>query len=317
MSTVDVAVNIFAKPYQTSLSLLSLLKFSGQHVDRIYLQFEPSGSKYDKVFPYVIAEYLETRAIVYQPEYWLKLEAADTTRFTDTKYRLSVRYQHAFENTDKEFLFIMHNDVLIKKDIIGHMRENIGNAFVMGQVGQCWNCPAANQKLVQSCGLGDQACSPERYPSFKPSLDRLQYLYEQAEKQGVFVRPYYKHLADHYSGTAWPLPECRVNEWAAMVNVKQTEQFVVPQGGILPFGCFEQCGPICLDTAVAWFRDLSRLGLQAKHMDIAPYVTHWVGNGKMTESKYLRAEENARVLLEKHFPDFVTWCRTKKNKMFV
>ena len=52
--TVDVAVNIFAKPFQTALSLLSLLKHSGEHVGVIWLQFEPYGSRHDAISPYYI-----------------------------------------------------------------------------------------------------------------------------------------------------------------------------------------------------------------------------------------------------------------------
>ena len=43
--TIDVAMNIFAKPYQTALSVLSLFKHSGGHVGNVWLQFEPYGSQ--------------------------------------------------------------------------------------------------------------------------------------------------------------------------------------------------------------------------------------------------------------------------------
>ena len=34
---VDVAVNVYGKPYQTVLSILSLLKYSKNHIDKIYI----------------------------------------------------------------------------------------------------------------------------------------------------------------------------------------------------------------------------------------------------------------------------------------
>ena len=313
---VDVAVNIFAKPYQTSLSVLSLLKFSGRHIDRVYLQFEPVGSMYDPVPSYVIAEHLGAKAVVYQPEYWLELAAADFARLGDPRYRLSVRYQHAFEHTDKKYLFIMHNDVLIKKDIIGAMLKAIDGAFAIGQLGQCWLCPAADAGSVRDAGLGEEPCTSATYRSFHTDHDGLCGLYKAARRRGVFVRPYWEGWDMHYKETAWPLPECRVNEWGCLVDVEQTRPHVVPWGTILPFGAFEQCGTICLDTAVAWFRELNRLGLFARHMDIAPYLTHWVGSGKKSEYAYSKGEGKARTILENHFPAFVQWCREHCKAMF-
>ena len=67
---------------------------------------------------------------------------------------------------------------------------------------------------------------------------------------------------------------------------------------------------------MGWFRELNRRGLRAKHLDIVPYLKHWVGNGKMTQAKYLKAEDNARRILERSFPDFVSWCKSRKNGMF-
>lgn len=85
--TVDVAVNIFAKPFQTALSLLSLLKHSGEHVGVIWLQFEPYGSRHDVISPYYIGRYLREelgeRCQVFQPNFWLAREAADPTRLDD------------------------------------------------------------------------------------------------------------------------------------------------------------------------------------------------------------------------------------------
>ncbi|MDL2307261.1 hypothetical protein LJC48_04450 [Desulfovibrio sp. OttesenSCG-928-C06] len=314
---IDVALNIFAKPYQTSLSVLSLLKFCDAYIDRIHLQFEPSGSMFDTALPYAIADYLGERAVITQPEHWLKLEAADASRYDDLSYRMSVRYQHAFENTDKKYLFIMHNDVLIKGDVIGKMLGDIGDAFVIGQLGQCWNCPAAHAEVCADCGMGEQGCHPDRYQELQPDFEQLCSLYKAAGKRGIFVRPYLEQLHVNYSDGGWPLPECRVNEWAALVDVERTRPYVIPHGSIAPFGAFEQCGKICLDTSVAWFRGLHRLGLRAKNMDIAPYVTHWIGTGKMTSYKYLKAEANARQILQKHFPDYVKWCLEQDNKMFV
>lgn len=317
---VDAAVNIFAKPYQTALSVLSLLRFSGERIDKVYLQFEPAGSMYDPAPPYAIAEYLGDRAVPFQPGHWLKREDSDPRRLArDEAYRLSVRYQYAFEHSAKARLFVIHNDVLIKKDIVGAMLAVMGegdNVFAVGQLGQCWNCPASQEAIVRDAGLGDSPCSPERYRDFRPDTDGLQRLYEAAPRHGFFVRGYAEGWNDAYRTAAWPLPECRINEWGCLVDLALTRAHVMPHGPVLPFGAFEACGTGSLDTATPWFRELCRLGLDARPMAIAPYLTHWVGNAKKTEYKYSRAEGNARGILEKHFPGFVAWCRKRGNGLF-
>lgn len=313
---VDVAVNVFAKPYQTSLSVLSLLRACDKHIDKIYLQFEAYGSTFDDVPPYVIADYIGERAVVTQPQYWLKREAPDLARLDDTAYRHSIRYQYAIENTDKRFLFIMHNDVLIKKDIIGAMLGNIDGAFAIGQLGQCWNCPARDGASVAAAGLGNTPCSPESYRDFQPDAPSLAKLYTEARKNGLFVRPYDAGWEKQYSESGWTLPECRVSEWSCLTDISQTRELTWPNGPVTAFGAFEQCGTGCLDTAVAWFRQLNRKGLFARHMDIAPYMIHWVGTGKKSEYKYSQSEGNARSILEKNFAPYVAWCKKQNNGLF-
>ncbi|MDR3176224.1 MAG: hypothetical protein LBU06_06805 [Desulfovibrio sp.] len=317
---VDAAINIFAKPLASALSLLSLLRFSGPHIDRIYLQFEPYGSRFDTAAPFVIAQYLQERLgdriIVSQPGYWLARKAPEREKLDDPAYRLGIRYEYAFERTNKKYLFILHNDVLIKADIIEAMLERIGGCFAVGSIGQCWNCPAKDEQTALAAGF-PAPCSPDSYADFQPDFSGLRALYAAALRTGRFVRPYWQSLEEHYQSMAWPLPECRVNEWSCMVDVEQTRALVIPQGNILPFGAFEQCGPLLLDTAAAWFRDLNRKGLRARNMDLQPYLTHWVGTGKKTAYRYAKAESNAGAILKRHFPDFADWCRKKDNRMFL
>lgn len=313
---VDVALNIFAKPYQTALSVLSLLRHSDALIDKIYLQFEPMGSRYDAVPPYAIAHYLGDRAVVFQPDVWVECDAVDKNRLLDTAYRLSMRYQFAFEHSDKKHLFIMHNDVFFKKDIIGAMLAAIGEAFAIGQIGQCWNCPAHNEELMSELGFS-QACGSERYAQFKPDFSTLNHLYDEARQRGLHIRPYWEGWDEHYGRQAWPLPECRVSEWGCLVDLEQTNPLVVPQGKIAPFGAFEYCGSVTLDTAVHWFRDLNRLGLRAKHFPVEEYMIHFVGSFRMTRRLHQEAESKAQNILRNSFPDFVEWCKKQKNGLFV
>lgn len=315
----DVAVNIFAKPFQTALSLLSLLTYSGRHIGRIYLQFEPAGSRYDSVSPYLIADYLRERlgdnCLVFQPEHWIDLEAADPARLGDASYRLGIRYQFAFEHSDAPRLFLMHNDVLVYRDILGALGEAMGEAFAVGELGQCWNCPAGNRAIMEEA-LGREACAPEGYADFRPSFEELCRIYALARRKGIFARPYDEGFTGIFDTLPWPLPECRINEWACLLNMRATREHTLPFGPALPPGAYRKCGPICLDIGVEWFRAMHSLGLRAKHVPLSRYLKHWVGTGKVTERLYRQAEDNALHLLRRNFPAYLRWLSEKTGQNF-
>lgn len=316
---VDVAVNIFAKPFQTALSLLSLLRHSGQHINVIWLQFEPYGSQHDSISTYHIAQYLRElvgeRCMVFQPDHWLDLKAADPSRFSDPAYRLGIRYQYAFEHSVGRKLFLMHNDVFVLKDILGEMLRQMGDAFALGALGQCWNCPASHETLMREA-LGRGPCGPGSYADFQPSYAELQRLYALARAAGVFVRPYDQGFTGIFDLQPWPLPECRINEWACLLDLEKTRHHCAPLGSILPPGAYRQCGPICLDIGVEWFRGLHKRGLRARHFELKPYLKHWVGTGKVTPKQYLLAEENALKLLRRHYPGYLDWLAKKTGRAF-
>lgn len=307
---IDVAVNIFAKPYQTALSLLSLVRFCGQHINVLWLQFEPFGSRHDKISPYSIVPYLVKElgltCYVYQPEHWIDLRAADTQRFDDAAYRLGIRYQYAFEHSKSRLLFLMHNDVLIFKDILGEMRSTLQDAFAVGHLGQCWNCPASHAALMSEV-LGRPVCGPQNYADFQPNYEDLCKLYAAAEARGIFVRPYAQGFTGIFDAQPWPLPECRINEWACLLDLGKIRSHCVPHGPVLPPGAYRQCGPICLDIGVELFRGMHARGMHARHFEVASCLTHWVGTGKVTPRRYALAEDNALSLLQKHYPNFLRW----------
>lgn len=312
---IDVAVNVFGKPYQLSLSVLSLLRQSGQNINKIWLQFEPKGSAFDKIPPYCIYEYLKETGLAAceasQPREWLGREPLDLKSMDSPDYRSRIRYQHAFEHSNAHLLFIMHNDVFILKDILSAMASAIGEAFAIGPIGQCWNCPAANNELMLET-LGLPACSPGSYQDVRLSREQLCQLYETAESKGIFVRPYGRDgFQGEFTSHPWPLPECRVNEWACLVNMEKVRDLVMPKGVVFPFGGFGSCAGHNLDIGVNWFRDLHRLGLQAQHFDVAPFMKHWVGTGSKTRTRYAHKEDNALLLLRKHFPDYVGWLNKR------
>ncbi|MDR1855719.1 MAG: hypothetical protein LBR22_00950 [Desulfovibrio sp.] len=316
---VDATVNIFGRPYQTAISLLSLLKCSGRHIDVLYLQYEPKGSQYDLEPPYAIARYLEEskyNIVLHQPKIWIEIDVADVSRMGDAEYRQAIRYQYAFEHTDKRLLFILHNDVMFRRDYVGHLMEAIPGFFAAGPLGQCWNCPASREDLVRAAGIPQKACTPETYLDFRPTPDQLKRLYDAAAETGFPVRRYRNGLASDYGTNAHPLPECRVNEWCCLVDVGATRGLVMPEGPILPFGAYAACDGDDLDLSVVWFRELHRRGLRARHAPCDKFVKHWGGNFRMSRKDYDRAESDARAILKKGYPEFVEWCRDNGSALF-
>ncbi len=212
--------------------------------------------------------------------------------------------------------------MFIFRDVLGALldaaqreeREQGRAPFAAGRIGQCWNCPAGNAALMRD--LFDlPACAPEHFEEYRPLFAgpdgpaRLQELYGEARKHGMFTRPY----DASFSVCSWPLPECRVNEWACLIDLAQTRPLTVPLGGALPPGAFSPCGDraregeVTLDTGVAWFRSMYAHGLRAAHLPVESCMKHWGGTGRNTERAYRLAEDNARMLLERHFPAFIRW----------
>lgn len=310
-SKIDVTVNVLAKPFCTSLAILSLFRQSRQHMGTLWLQFEPVGMAQDTIPPYCIYDYIREKNLiaceVNQPEYWLDLNAVSSLE--DSKQRSGIRYQYAFENSKAQLLFLMHNDVFILKDILGDMQAQMGDAFAIGPLGQCWNCPAANADLMAET-LGMPPCSPATYQNTELNHTQVCTLYQKAKNKGIFVRPYAIEQED-FAAQPWPLPECRINEWACLIDLGKTRKYCTPFGNAWPPGAYKPCGEFNLDIGVAWFRDMHAKGLHAKHFDDRRYIRHWVGTGKNTPMRYVKLEDNALRLLHKHFPAYAKWLRAK------
>lgn len=281
---VDVAINVYGKPFQTAVALLSLLKHSGQHIGKIFFITEPEQpGNIDFQFIY---DLLADRIIVFTPKYWNWCDRTDETRFSDVEYRRSIRYQYAWEESKSDYLFLTHNDVLYFGDIIGDYVTHIGDKAAIGEIGQCWNCPAS------SAGL----CSGDRYWSFRPSASELVEIYQKyptnREGWGPFVDD---------KKNPWPLPECRVNEWAALINLRVSRPETVPIGDAFPFGS------MTLDIGTKWFRDMSLKGFEFANRSIAPLARHgWASEGAGHPSmfdydKYDFGERSALSLLVSDF----------------
>jgi hypothetical protein len=286
---VDCIINVYGKPRQTELALLSLLRYSGDHIDKIFFINEN-----DKLAEHKYITNKPLNIDYFTPKYWNWINPVDTGRLHDDEYRLSVRYQYGWERSDKDFVFITHNDCVYRGDIVGALLGNTDDNIAIGQLGQCWNCPASWAKK----------CDSESYWNYRPSFNELSLLYHTVEPpSGHVKRPY--HVPDFHGAfkmRPWPLPECRVNEWCVLVNLAVAREVTMPKGPAVPFGAILNGGTPILDVAVGWFRDVSRMGHRCTNFPIYNYMSHSAGHPSMYDRDiYARNEINALETLKREY----------------
>ncbi|CAO3459778.1 hypothetical protein [Azospirillum largimobile] len=234
MKKVDVAICAYGKPYHTAVSLLSLLDHSGAHIDKIYFQEEKS-QPFDSDFSFIRSYVTDADIIHYVPSMHHGWHPNDVNRLSEEDYRTSIRYQYAWENTDKNYLFIMHNDCRFSYDIIGDMLSKLDSSEYtgVGPIGQCWNCPAHH----------GGACDGSRYESYTPTYEEVCDL--------IAKHPSPRTSPDTVDRQQpMPLPECRLNEFYCLINISKIRDVVSPKGEVHPIGMMG------IDTGVDWFRQL-------------------------------------------------------------
>lgn len=290
-NSIDVAISVYGKPYITAVTLLSLLKHSGQWINRIYFTEErqqPAGSDLSQ-----LKKWLKPYNVVYNRpamHYGYRNMVEDPRRhlLALSPFRRAIRYQYAWEKSLSQYLFVTHNDVLYKGDLLKIYVESIGDGVGIGKVGQCWNCPAFKENL----------CDGDRYLIYRPAEPEVVQLYE---KHGdVRGGQYKKQLARQ---GAWPLPECRLNEYTCLIDLKKARKATKPFGKAQLFGLFGT-----IDSGSEWFSDISHQGLSVTNFDYDPYATHsWVnalnsGNQALSDRSIYDAEEEiARHYLQTEF----------------
>lgn len=255
---IDINLNVFHKPYQTIATIRSLLQVSGKHIDKIYINFEAGSTGIEIVKKYVDAIYSQSKEVV-------------RSNYNDV---MDIRYQYGLVHSDKKYVFISHNDVLYKKDIIGAMLEEIADNAGIGLIGQCWNCPLFYADVCDGKRFNDNKVTDEEFKHY------LQ-LYPQPR------------LKEHHIN-GFPFPECRLNEFACLVDreiaLSSDSKFGLSYGN---------------DTAQAWFTELYKKGHTFKHFNINDYCEHgyWAGDAGHNTNlfnnkyKYDRAEEQAKKSL--------------------
>ena len=152
------------------------------------------------------------------------------------------------------------------------MLQNIGSNIGIGPVGQCWNCSA------NFAGL----CTPDTYTKFKPTYSELIQLL--ATHPGSRQKDYGKLPHKKYP---WPLPECRLNEWTALINMTLARPATMPVGRAIPFGAFYE-----LDIATKWFSDVLNMGHTVANFDISAFAQHaWAGKTRSGHAALLDIDE--------------------------
>ncbi len=289
---VDVGIMVFGKLYQTAVSIHSLMKYSGKHIHKIYVTFEkeqPFGFDFNE-----LKKLLEGLPVVYNvSERFFSFQNLSSKsikqrlKFLIPSYRKSVRYQYAWEEAKMDYLFLMHNDMLFKDDLIGHYLTEIREDIAAGTIGQCWNCPAFNKH-----------CNGHNYFEYRPTGEELYALYENW--------PFNRAVEHGLVGSgkeSWPLPECRLNEFVTLFRIKEARKLVFPKGSARLFGLKNE-----VDFGIPWFKDISKMGIKLRHISYDNYAEHgWCSNyagGTVSltdKSLYEKEEAIAESYFKEHF----------------
>jgi hypothetical protein len=279
---VDVAINYYGKPYQTLLTLESLLEHSNDHIDLIYLIKEAKQPRADEDVSLVTRRHAD-RMVVFTPAFHLGWRTASLRKVTkDADFRRSVRYQYALEATNKRYLFITHNDVLYTTDLVGKLLGEIqkGPHAGSGLIGQCWNCPASTADI----------CDGNRHADLK--LTYVEALSLSLRVRSPRTRPWLINPANPV-----PLPECRLNEFACVLDVDLYRRETMPWGSSPPFGYLDR-----VDIGCSWFRSMILKGHTFANVDINDYCVHVAGHPDLFDpGAYERKESIARKLLSERY----------------
>lgn len=251
---VDIIISVFGKPWQTLCTLKSLMKYSSKHIDRIFF-IQETHQPYNDQVDWVVNHFDNIDKVI-PPNYNF----------------YGVRYQQGFFLSNKKWVFITHNDVLYTGDIIGEMLSICEGSVGVGQIGQCWNCPANERGL----------CSGEKIDSFKPSYSEAVSLFPYKRTPPNFIN----------KKNPMPFPECRLNEWACLVNREISLQEGEPYFGESNF-----------DVGVRWFRKMFLKGYKFKYYNKNFIHGFWAGKSgyrvQLNKSEYFESERVA----EKYFND--------------
>lgn len=310
-SKVDVSIAFYGKPHHTIIAIKSLIEHCGEHIDTIYLARERVQPHNDYIGIYKVIDYFRNTGVnlsVYYPRYFIPVGLSDYERTkSDSRFRHSIMFQYPLEITDKEYLVVMHNDMLFHRNIVGEMikliKESPQHTIGVGSVGQCWSCPAGPN-------WGNK-CNSNRYEHYVPSLEEAIELTEKYETPRRDIQ-----LKVLKEGRVHLLPECRLNEYCALIDVQKYRKETLPHGDL---GCYGgSWGGVDLGTV--WSHEIYKRGYKFIAFPIDDYAKHspFDSSGSGTKSKthlevYQDAEQNAKKYLEENYGPlqkslYITWA---------
>lgn len=286
---VDVVINIYGKPYQTAVTIATLLEKSNRHIRKIFLQVE-ARQPHDVNMDGLLRTFADEKFVHLHPKIYVGLEPSRDSDLEDLDYRRSIRYQYGWEISEAEFLFISHNDCIFRRDVVGDMMayQRVNDFAGVGIIGQCWNCPAHHA----------QKCGGEKYDQYKPSYEEAVEVVRKYPSprttEGIIDREH-----------PMPFPECRLNEFSCLIDMRKARPQTMPVGDIPPFGVMTN------DVGTHWFRQMVLRGARFGHwfegFDHAPFSPS--GNGFSADSNkdhYASSEGNAAEYLARLYPDIAT-----------
>lgn len=303
MTQADVSIIYYGKPYQTLVSLLSLLKFSAAHVRTVHITVEKKQPHDEVNGIYTVLAGLRGKVEVqtYYPKYFYNLGGIDRERVrTDADYRWMLPYQYPLERAGQPYLFILHNDMLFHRDMLGELLTRIQAESLtgIGSIGQCWSCPAGPD-------WGNR-CNGFKFQEYVPDQVEAIALHETHATPRQQL-----DLAILRDGRVHPLPECRLNEYACLIDTATYRAQTLPLGEAPCFGGTWHGA----DLGTSWFHAMVNRGFQFRHVVLEDYARHSpfnpVGQGIQAYSKldnYRLSEAGALAYLQTHFdyqlPDF-------------
>ncbi|GAA4440719.1 hypothetical protein GCM10023091_24740 [Ravibacter arvi] len=293
---VDVCVLFYGKAYNTIVTIKSLLHYSGQYIDTIYLIHEKMQPHNDvSGFFKVLDVFRDYKKVVYKPAYFYGLGGVDYERAkNDDAYRWSLPFQYALEHTDKKYLLVLHNDVLFHGDVVGSRMaymNDTGHTYAgIGSLGQCWNCPLHH----------GQGCNGYTFQEHKVTAETY---YELANRYPDLRRlDIGRRLVEN--GRVFPLPECRMNEHAALINTAIYRKECLPEGDSVCFGAVWDGA----DLGTVWFYQMVNKGYAFKQVILEDHGTHspfnYTGSGVSSYSDrelYDLTERDAKAYFEQHY----------------
>lgn len=273
MLKVDVAIQSYKKPESLLYTLMCLKECCGDRIDTVYINDDCSG-------PGAAGHYTSAEVLNYfrgwtirfrqntRPVRWRRLPVRGyrPSYIAPWKYLLGmlryllrqgrtlpssddIRYQWALNSTDKEFVFLTHDDVEYGGDVIGLYLDSMSpDTAIVGDLGQCWHC---------RFGTRPNPCSPQHIMQRK--------------------RPW----------PLWPLTDskpgphrrdCRINEWCCMLRTSAAKDIALKEGCF--FGNYDDHG----DVGAYWFEQAIRHGymfsdpLPQQDMRNAYYKHCWQGH---------------------------------------